>query len=196
MNIFDTPEEMYAMMMEGESCRELMTETVIESHFDRYISFWGCSDSVTDEAKKYIVYSLACILNELKPIPERKMEKYFYDPDELIDELIEYTRFYGYNLDVHLAIGLCVYIIEAYLTDSLPPICEDYMEGPALEQIVSQMSDEEIEKIDDPVWERFLDKLLDEYDGDEDAVFKENDVSMLQNLVRQRSILPCDYGRM
>ena len=39
-----------------------------------------------------------------------------------------------------------------------------------------------------PVWERFLDKLLDEYDSDEDAVFEENDIPSLQNLVRQREI--------
>ena len=82
------------------------------------------------------------------------------------------------------------------MTDNLPEVCEDYIEGPALEQIVAQMSDEVIDRIDDPVWERFLDKLLDEYDGDEDAVFDENEIPRLQNLVRQREILPSDYHRM
>lgn len=194
--VYNSPDEMFEELRKADCCQDSLSKLFIEYCFDRYISYAGCNESVAEEAKEFIVYACACIMNELRQIPEDEMEKYYYEPDSLLEDIVEFGKFRGWEIDKHLALGLSVYIIEAYLTDNLPEVCEDYIEGPALEQIVAQMSDEVIDRIDDPVWERFLDKLLDEYDGDEDAVFDENDVARLQNLVRQRLILPCDYHRM
>ena len=193
---YNSPEEMFEAMMEKGCCRDMLTGIFIENCLNQYISYVGCNQLVTEEAKEYIAYALVCILNELKSVPENELEEYYYEPDKVINDVIEFGSDRGWSMDKHMALSVCVHIIEVYLADSLPVVCDDYVEGPALEQIVFKLPDEVINQVEDPVWERFLDKLLDEYDGDEDALFEDNDIPRLRNLVRQRQILPCGYDRM
>lgn len=194
--VYISPEDMFRKLSEAECCRDCLSYIFIENYLDRYISYAGCNEIISEESKQFIVYACAWIMNEIKKIPGSVMNKYYVDPDAFLEDIIEVGMSRCWKMDKHLALGLCVYLVVHYLADDLPEVLDGYIEGQAIEQIILKLSDEVIDHIDDPVWERFLDKLLDEYDGDEDALFEDNDIPRLRNLVRQRQILPCGYDRM
>ena len=56
----------------------------------------------------------------------------------MLSEVIDLAEFRGWSIDTELALGLCAYIIICYLSDCLPEICEERIEGPALEQIIEK----------------------------------------------------------
>lgn len=194
--MFDSPDEMLDIIQMAGRCEHVLTKSFVNYCMEQYSSCYEDEELDKDEAKKYIIYALVCILNELRTIPEYEMDNYFYDPDELLSEVIDLAEFRGWSIDTELALGLCERIIICYLSECLPEVSEDYIEGPALEQIIDKLPEDTLEKIHDPVWENFMDKLKSGYDGDEYEVFVNNDIQRLQRLVRARQILPCDYSRM
>ena len=194
--IFDSPSEMFEELQEIDCCKNALTKNFVNCCMKLYSSCCEDEEREKEEAKEYIIYALVFILNELRTIPEYEMDKYIYEPDELLNDVIDFAEFRGWSIDRELALGLCEHIIICYLSDGLPDVYEDYVKGPALEQIIDKLSEDTLEKISDPVWESVMDKLLSEYDGDEYAVYENNDIPRLQNLVKCRQILPCDYSQM
>lgn len=121
------------------------------------------------------------------------MNKYYYEPDELLNDVIEFTSFRRWYIDKELALGLCEYMVLKYLSGGLPEVSTDYMEGPALEQIIDNFPENTLEEINDPVWERFLFTLYDEYVGDTETMYERNDMLRLKNIIRRREFLPRGY---
>ena len=194
--LFDSPSEMLEVLQEIDCCKNALTKKFVNCCMELYSSCCEDDEREKEEAKEYIIYALVCILNELRTIPEYEVDKYIYEPDELLNDVIDFAEFRGWSIDRELALGLCEHIIVCYLSDGLSDVYEDYVNGPALEQIIDNLPEDILEKISDPVWERVMDKLLSKYDGDELEAFVNNDILRLQRLVRARQILPCDYSRM
>lgn len=179
-----------------ECCRNLLENICVENWIHQYISYVGCNQYVSEENKEYIVYSLAHILNELKPFSEDKMIQYLSNPDTMLKEVIQVGEERNWVLDKHSALGLCSNIVADYVFKSEKIHINQESEEPALKQIIRNYPDEVLNEIYDPVWERYFDQLLDEYDGDEDAVRCHHDVAGLKYLVCSRKLLPNGYELM
>lgn len=91
--IFDSPSEMFEGLQETDCCKKILTERFVKYSMKQYVSYYEGEDREKEEAKEYIIYALACILNELRPIPEDELDEYYYEPDELLNDVIEFASF-------------------------------------------------------------------------------------------------------
>ena len=209
---YDTPEEMLDVLSKTDCCRKFFEyNPQFQWWIHDYISKNMDDLSGIDE-KCYILYSLAFVLNELKPIPRKKFEAYLIEPDLLIKKVISVAKEEkNWKLDEYSALALCSKIIVDYAFEILEYNIENEIEKvrndtntslkkggniSSLRRIIRNYPHDAINYTFDPVWWLFFDQLLDLHDDNENMLYREHDIKELEYLVRQRIILPDCYDFM
>jgi len=207
------PNQLADILSTSDVCKDFLQTQDYKYWIKLYSDWMGHHTLIGRVCKKYILISLAYILNELKKMGKFEMLCYINDTHSMLTNVISISeKIKGWNLDIHMALGLCSKIISDYMSDRIKVgfghgevnpndniiIIEQESESSALEQIIDAYSDDVLKCIQDPVWDWFYIELKDiqENEMNDEEICEKYDIDKMKEAVRERRLLPDFYDRM
>lgn len=170
---------------------ELLEALIVSNSLYRQYSENGLKSFAAKEGREYIMYELLYLLNQLKPLTEEEVEKYLSNTDNVLEEVITYSKEKkGWDFDQSLALMFCRCMVVDYLNYEGSINIDATASESALEQMVGNYEDDYLShRMYKPWFISFYDHLLNIYaDRQELKVFYRGE-DVLRQLVSHRALL-------
>lgn len=208
------PKELSDFLSQSIYCKEFLKTQDYKNWIEMYSKHGAHCSLIGRISKEYILLSFAHILNELKKLEELQLEYYINDtPSVLHDVIVQARKIKGWNLDGQSALGLCSKIICDYMADKIKVgsdnprhdlykddviVIKQTSKTSALEQILSNYSENVLDSVHDPVWDWFYNELkfLGQEEATDEELHEKYDIKSMKTAVRERKLLPNFYVNM